>query len=215
MVVQIGENIEVKASLSPEGKMKKITELREKWGLTAMVGDGINDAPALATSDVGIAMGVAGSAVATETADVALMSNDLRKIPEAVKLARSSLSKVYQNVALSLIVKIIFFALAFGGVSSLWAAVVADMGTSLAVIFNSMLLLRPKAKMTKTASETSSQKTSCSAAASSSSAMKEEVRLDLDVLREPLLPKEERTEKEGSSSCRKGCCGGTTSEATS
>nr|CAD1818788.1 unnamed protein product [Ananas comosus var. bracteatus] len=131
---QIGENIEVKASLSPEGKMKKIAELIEKWGLTAMVGDGINDAPALATSDVGIAMGVAGSAVATETADVALMSNDLRKIPEAVKLARSSLSKVYQNVALSLIVKIIFFALAFGGVASLWAAVVADMGTSLAVI---------------------------------------------------------------------------------
>lgn len=215
MVVQIGENIEVKASLSPEGKMKKIAELRERWGLTAMVGDGINDAPALATSDVGIAMGVAGSAVATETADVALMSNDLRKIPEAVKLARSSLGKVYQNVALSLIVKIIFFALAFGGVASLWAAVVADMGTSLAVIFNSMLLLRPNAKTIKTASETSSQKTSCIGAASSSSAMKDEVRLDLDVLREPLLPKKERTENEGSSSCRKGCCGGTTSEATS
>ncbi|KAG1354716.1 cadmium/zinc-transporting ATPase HMA2 [Cocos nucifera] len=206
---QIGENIKVEASLAPEDKMKKIAELKEKWGLTAMVGDGINDAPALAASDVGIAMGVAGSAVATETADVALMSNDLRKIPEAVKLAKAALRKNYQNVALSLAVKLLFFGLAFGGMPSLWAAVVADMGTCLLVIFNSMLLLHKYKKGGSSTFDKGSEQLYIRVEPGLDSGCNRNLQGNLEGLHEPLLPPKEREEKEERPrSCCKGCCGG-------
>ncbi|THU74773.1 hypothetical protein C4D60_Mb04t36960 [Musa balbisiana] len=191
---QIGENVQVEAGLSPEGKMKKIAELKETWGLTAMVGDGINDAPALTESDVGVAMGISGSALATETANVALMSNDLRRIPEAVELARSSLRKIYQNVAMSLAVKLLFFGLAFGGLPSLWAAVVADMGTCLLVIFNSMHLLH------KYGGRESS---------TSSSQVPQEQSINVDEFSEPLLSSERRDQDE-EAPCL--CCKGRSSQ---
>ncbi|XP_057827748.2 cadmium/zinc-transporting ATPase HMA2 [Cryptomeria japonica] len=139
---EVGE-ITVYSHLYPEDKVKIIEELKEK-GITAMVGDGINDAPALAAADVGIAMGVVGSAVAMETSDIALMSNDIRKIGQAVKLGRKSLEKIYMNIAISIITKAAIFGLAFIGHASLWVAVVADVGTCLVVTFNSMLLLGTK-----------------------------------------------------------------------
>lgn len=137
---EIGE-VAVHSQLLPEDKVRIIGELK-KVGMTAMVGDGINDGPALAAADIGIAMGVAGSAVAMETSDIALMSNDLRKIAAAVKLGRRTLNKIYMNVAFSFLTKAAIIALAFTGHASLWVAVVADVGTCLVVIFNSMLLLK-------------------------------------------------------------------------
>eukprot|EP01018_Ginkgo_biloba_P027445 Gb_16135 [translate_table: standard] len=142
MEIQIGE-MTVHSQLLPEDKVRIIGEMKE-IGMTGMVGDGINDAPALAAADLGIAMGVAGSAVAMETSDIALMSNDLRKIPAAVKLGRRSLTKIYMNVAISLVTKAAIIALAFTGHASLWIAVLADVGTCLVVTFNSMLLLESK-----------------------------------------------------------------------
>jgi Cd2+/Zn2+-exporting ATPase len=144
---EIGE-IAVHSQLLPEDKVRIIGELKQV-GLTAMVGDGINDAPALAAADIGIAMGVAGSAVAMETSDIALMSNDIRKISAAVKLGRRSLNKIYMNVAISFLTKAAIFSLAFTGHASLWIAVVADVGTCLVVIFNSMLLLKREKRLNR------------------------------------------------------------------
>lgn len=140
--MQIGD-IEIHAQLLPEEKVHILQELK-KTGTTAMVGDGINDAPALAAADVGIAMGVAGSAVAMETADVALMTNDLRKLAIAVELGRDCRWKIGQNVTLSFVTKIAIIGLAASGYASLWTAVLADVGTCLLVIFNSMRLLKHK-----------------------------------------------------------------------
>jgi Cd2+/Zn2+-exporting ATPase len=138
--LQIGE-IDVYAELLPEDKVRIVQELKDH-GITAMVGDGINDAPALAAADLGIAMGVAGSAIAMETADVALMTNDLRKLAAAMRLGLDCRWKIGQNVTFSFVTKLLIIGLAAGGYASLWAAVVADVGTCLAVIFNSMRILK-------------------------------------------------------------------------
>ncbi|CAN1229267.1 Cadmium/zinc-transporting ATPase HMA2 [Linum grandiflorum] len=133
---------EVHSELLPEEKARIVAEFKKGSGKTAMVGDGINDAPALATADIGISMGVSGSALATETGNVILMSNDIRKVPQAIKLARRALRKVIENVLFSIVIKGSILALAFAGRPLIWAAVLADVGTCLLVILNSMLLLR-------------------------------------------------------------------------
>ncbi|KAF5461715.1 hypothetical protein F2P56_017790 [Juglans regia] len=136
----------VHAELLPEDKARIIRELKEE-GPTAMIGDGVNDAPALATADIGISMGISGSALATETGQVILMSNDTRKIPEAIQLARQAHRKVIVNIFLSIATKSAILALAFAGHPLVWAAVLADVGTCLLVILNSMLLLRGTQKL--------------------------------------------------------------------
>ncbi|MCL7029638.1 hypothetical protein MKW94_025420 [Papaver nudicaule] len=139
---QLGKAIEfVHAGLLPEDKVRFIKELKEH-GPTAMIGDGVNDGPALASADIGISMGISGSALATETSHITLMSNDIGKIPQAIRLARRTRRKIIENVGLSIATKVAILALAVAGHPLLWAAVLADVGTCLVVIFNSMLLLR-------------------------------------------------------------------------
>ena len=133
---------EVRAELLPDDKVKAVDELRRRFGPVAMVGDGINDAPALASADVGIAMGAAGSDAALETADVALMADELLKIPYALRLSRATLRNIQVNLAISVVLKAAFVALAAAGLATLWMAIVADTGASIIVIANALRLLR-------------------------------------------------------------------------
>lgn len=135
---------EVRAELLPEDKMKAVQDVAQRHGAVAMVGDGINDAPALATATIGIAMGAAGSDAAVETADIALMSDDLAHLPWLVNHAHRALGIIRQNIAFALGAKAVFMALALAQMATLWMAIAADMGVSLLVIFNALRLLNGK-----------------------------------------------------------------------
>lgn len=135
---------EIRANLLPADKVTAISDLVARYKSVAMVGDGINDAPALSLATLGIAMGAAGSDTAMEAADVALMSDDLSKLPWLVEHSRRMLGIIRLNIVLSLAVKGVFVALTMLGHASLWAAIAADMGMSLLVIFNALRLLRDR-----------------------------------------------------------------------
>jgi len=131
---------EIQAELLPEDKVAAIESLVARYGQVAMVGDGVNDAPAMARASVAVAMGAVGSDAAIETADIALMGDDLTRLPWLVAHARRTLGVIRQNIGLSLAVKAAFVVLTFIGSASLWSAIAADMGASLLVIFNGLRL---------------------------------------------------------------------------
>ncbi|MBW8465736.1 heavy metal translocating P-type ATPase [Acidovorax sp.] len=143
IAAQVGIS-EARGDQLPEDKLKTIESLIGSEGQVGMVGDGINDSPALARSDIGFAMGAAGTDTAIETADVALMDDDLRKIPTFIRLSRTTASILTQNIALALGIKAVFLALTFSGHATMWMAVFADMGASMLVVFNGLRLLKLK-----------------------------------------------------------------------
>lgn len=128
--------------LLPEGKVEKINEMNLKFSAVAMVGDGVNDAPAMASAALGISMGAIGTDAAIETSDVALMRDDLSELPNAILHGRRALFTIRFNIIFSVVTKAVFLVLAIGGVANLWLAVAADMGASLLVTANALRLLR-------------------------------------------------------------------------
>ncbi len=141
IAAQVGID-EARGDLLPTEKLRAIEELYARGHQVGMVGDGINDAPALARAEIGFAMAAAGTDTAIETADVALMDDDLRKIPAFIRLSRQTARILRQNIALALVIKAIFLAVTFIGLATMWMAVFADMGVSLLVVFNGLRLLR-------------------------------------------------------------------------
>lgn len=137
---------DARGDLLPEDKLAAIEEMQKRYGLTAMTGDGINDSPALARSDMGFAMGGAGTDTAMEAADVVIMNDDLRRISETIRLSHRTRTILLQNIVLALGVKAVFLALAIFGSATMWMAIFADMGASLLVIFNGLRLLRPESR---------------------------------------------------------------------
>jgi len=133
---------DARGNLLPEDKLMAIEDMQGRYGVTAMTGDGINDAPALARSDIGIAMGAAGTDTAMEAADVVIMNDDLRRIPELIRLSRRTRAVLWQNIVLALGIKSVFLVLSILGSATMWMAVFADMGASLIVVFNGLRLLR-------------------------------------------------------------------------
>ncbi|MBF8781534.1 heavy metal translocating P-type ATPase [Pseudomonas fulva] len=141
IATQVGID-QARGNLLPEDKLEAIEALHGQGHKVGMVGDGINDAPALARAEIGFAMAAAGTDTAIETADVALMDDDLRKIPAFIRLSRQSAAILMQNIVLALGIKAVFLAFTFAGMATMWMAVFADMGVSLLVVFNGLRLLR-------------------------------------------------------------------------
>ncbi len=133
---------DIRGNLLPEDKLAAIQAMQKQYGATAMTGDGINDAPALAQADIGVAMGAAGTDIAMEVADVVVMNDDLRRIAETVRLSQRTHAVLWQNIALALGIKAVFLGLALFDNASMWMAVFADRGASLLVVFNGLRLLR-------------------------------------------------------------------------
>lgn len=134
---------DARGDLLPTDKLDALRALQQRYGPSAMIGDGINDAPAMAQSDLGIAMGAAGTDTAIEAADIVIMNDDLRRVPETIRLSRRTSWILWQNISLALGIKAVFFVLALVGNATMWMAVFADMGASLLVVANGLRLLRP------------------------------------------------------------------------